>query len=1041
MQNNVCYNCFQELAYPYAPCPHCGFNPNENRAKFPLALPHGTVLNGQYIVGRALGQGGFGITYVAQEYKSKELVAIKEYFPDTIATRLNGTFVSPLSSDREDGFRYGKQCFLEEAQTLAQFIGNPNIVRVHSYFEENGTAYFVMEYIRGVSLQSYVKSRGGSIGWNEAKDILLPIMDALTAVHSKGIIHRDVTPDNIVITKEGTVKLLDFGAARYSIGDKSRSLDIVLKHGFAPMEQYTRHGRQGPYTDVYAIAATLYYVTTGRLLPDSIDRLEEDTMVLPSALGVAITPLEEEALTMALAVRANDRFQNVIALRQALSVNYTPGKKIDITGAAPGRTMQNFDRTLGQTSVQTSGQPVARTVGQPPVQTQGQVPAGGVAAGAQPGKKRPKWLTPAVAGAAAVVVLVVALVAVSAHKKADGAKQAEAAAAAALLDETVTDEAPQILPARTDSLTSTILDTAERGVMTCKVTVKPQYEDARWYSDGLAAVKQDGKWGYIDEAGEVVIPFEYAYAWPFNEGYAIVARDEGTNSEGREIFSMGFIDENNTFVTFRDGGSTAWVSADDYRSSTLVFHNGWVRFNPLNKYNQYYSAEGVSLSLGRAPNGSNVWTPCGPLNEGYGPVYGGQDYFGWVGPDGKVRKYITREGTETNSSVFPGTFNQGYAPVTIINYDENGGASSRQVGFMNTGFEWVIPPEYTSRKVVDAETVARCFGDTGLAILEKNGRFGAVDKNGKTVIDFRYEDLQPDSEGLILFKSGGKYGYMDAETRSVVIPAQYEKATGFGGGYAVVYDGRSAYLIDRTGEIIPGAEDLAQDVYYTNSGSGVSLVHPDEYAVIVENGKYGYSRIEYHPDLPDAGEMDGAVYAEAASAIAEELVPAALQNLYQTGITREDICDLIAETLEKLTDAEIETLVEQYTGSSFEDQVRANSFLDTNSRNVIACNALGIVGGQSATTFDPYGSVSRGAAAAIFQRTAQLLGQDTGSAPAANISDAGNIPSYFVSAVNYVLDAEIMNCGDGVSFDPSGAFPRAEAFASVYRLLRVVTGE
>ena len=251
MKSTLCYNCFKEIDGGAAEehCPYCGYDFSADQHKYPLALPHGTILNGRYILGRVLGQGGFGITYVAQDWKTKGLVAVKEYLPDTLATRLGATSVSPYSGQREADFLYGKECFLKEAQTLAEFIGNPNIVRIHSYFEENGTAYFVMDYVAGISFQKYIEEHGGKIPWQEAQRILVPVMTALGAVHAKGIIHRDVTPDNIIITEDGEVKLLDFGAARYSLGEQSRSLDVILKHGFAPKEQYTRRGQQGRYTD------------------------------------------------------------------------------------------------------------------------------------------------------------------------------------------------------------------------------------------------------------------------------------------------------------------------------------------------------------------------------------------------------------------------------------------------------------------------------------------------------------------------------------------------------------------------------------------------------------------------------------------------------------------------------------------------------------------------------------------------------------------------------------------------------------------------
>lgn len=287
--------------------------------KYPLALPEGSVLAGEYVIEKILGQGGFGITYKAKDHKTGRYVAVKEFFPDSMATRAN-TSVVPYTGDREDNYLYGKECFLQEAETLAKFIGNENIVRVYSYFEENGTAYFVMEYIEGTSFDMYIKQQGGKVSFDEAYRILSPVMDALAAVHGRGIIHRDVTPDNIYITNDGTVKLLDFGAARYSLGDKSQSLDVVLKHGFAPKEQYVRRGRQGAYTDVYALGATFYFALTGKRPPDSIDRMDQDNLVPPSSLGVQIPQDAEKAILMALGVRPEDRFQTMQAFKSAMGV-------------------------------------------------------------------------------------------------------------------------------------------------------------------------------------------------------------------------------------------------------------------------------------------------------------------------------------------------------------------------------------------------------------------------------------------------------------------------------------------------------------------------------------------------------------------------------------------------------------------------------------------------------------------------------------------------------------------------------------------------
>ncbi len=298
--------------------------------KYPLALKEGTVLAGQYIIQKVLGQGGFGITYMALDHQSGQKVAIKEFFPDTLASR-TGSTVSSYPGERSESFQYGKTCFLQEAETLAAFIGNENIVKIHSYFEENGTAYFVMDFVEGISFDEYIRNKGGKISYDDAESILIHIIDALALVHSKGIVHRDVTPDNIYITNDGTVKLLDFGAARYSLGDKSRSLDVVLKHGFAPKEQYTRHGRQGPFTDVYTVGASFYFAVTGKRPPDSIDRLEEDDLVPPSSLGVNIPREKEDVILKAMSVQPGDRFQTMGEFKNAL---------LSAGGVQPAREVQ-----------------------------------------------------------------------------------------------------------------------------------------------------------------------------------------------------------------------------------------------------------------------------------------------------------------------------------------------------------------------------------------------------------------------------------------------------------------------------------------------------------------------------------------------------------------------------------------------------------------------------------------------------------------------------------------------------------------------------
>ena len=329
-ERNLCYNCFQERPEGEGPCPYCGFDLEENVKKFPVALRAGTVLNDRYIVGRVLGQGGFGITYLALDTQLNAKVAIKEFMPNDIATRI-GTTVSVAMESKSEAFTYGAERFMEEARTLAKFIGNPNIAGVTSYFDENDTSYFVMDYIEGISFKTYIANQGGKVSVEDACNVMIPVLRALTAVHQEGFIHRDVTPDNIYITKDGMVKLLDFGSARYSIGDKSKSLDVILKVGYAPKEQYIRRSRQGPFTDVYSCAACFYAAITGYLPPESLERLDKDELQPISQLGIEIPEYLDKAILKGLAVQPEDRFQSAAEFLDAIESQQV----VEVPGQAP----------------------------------------------------------------------------------------------------------------------------------------------------------------------------------------------------------------------------------------------------------------------------------------------------------------------------------------------------------------------------------------------------------------------------------------------------------------------------------------------------------------------------------------------------------------------------------------------------------------------------------------------------------------------------------------------------------------------------------
>ena len=319
----LCPRCFSELP-ENGICPACGAQ-HDPAAGASGCLETGTILMGRYLVGRVLGRGGFGVTYLAYDLKESRRVAVKEYLPDTLAYRMPGnTKVFTYSGAKQEDFRLGSEKFYEEAQTVARFSGHPNIIHVYDFFYENDTAYFSMEYMEGGDLRQYIERQGRRLEPAAAVQLLLPILDALILIHSVNVLHRDISPDNIYITEKGTAKLLDFGSARQVLSEQSKSLSVILKPGFAPVEQYQSHGKQGPWTDVYAYAATLYYCLTGQVPTSAMDRVEQDGLRPASAFNPGVSQRLDHVLQKALAVRAVRRYQSAAELRAELGAAVQP---------------------------------------------------------------------------------------------------------------------------------------------------------------------------------------------------------------------------------------------------------------------------------------------------------------------------------------------------------------------------------------------------------------------------------------------------------------------------------------------------------------------------------------------------------------------------------------------------------------------------------------------------------------------------------------------------------------------------------------------
>ena len=316
-------------------CPFCGRSASEY-VPLPRQLPPGTILQERYLLGAVLGEGGHGITYIGYDLILEIRVAVKEYFPIEHCTRnvSAGLEVNPLTGVQTRYYERGMEKYLSEARILAKMEKQQVIVGVRDFFEENNTAYIVMEYIEGDTFTDIVEKQGGRIQQEDLFRILKPLFTALDALHQKNILHRDICPDNLMLEKSDVqetadsasasllftdnkrIRLLDFGCARDTFSIKN-TLTLTLRHGYSPIEQYQQGGGQGPWTDVYELCATIYYCLTGLTPPIATNRITEDTLLPPSRLGIELPPYRERAIMKGLRIRPHQRFADMKALMEA----------------------------------------------------------------------------------------------------------------------------------------------------------------------------------------------------------------------------------------------------------------------------------------------------------------------------------------------------------------------------------------------------------------------------------------------------------------------------------------------------------------------------------------------------------------------------------------------------------------------------------------------------------------------------------------------------------------------------------------------------
>ena len=315
-----CMGCMKPLNWD-GRCLHCNFEQSEYSLDLHY-LPLGALLkNGDYMVGKVLGSGGFGITYIGFDRNLLSRVAIKEYYPARFVSRdvSDGDFsIRIYSGDTEKEYKKGLESFIEEARILARFSGMQGIVNIRSFFRENETAYIVMDCVEGISVKEYVQNRG-KINPELVLEMMEQPIRALQKVHEEMLVHRDVSADNFIIDQNGKVTLIDFGAARYSnvIDDKTNT--AICKQGFSALEQYSGSGKQGPWTDVYSICATMYYMMTGIVPKSSTERIVDDTIVpLQQMEEINLDQKKKQIIMSGMAVKNNERIQNMEKLYLAL---------------------------------------------------------------------------------------------------------------------------------------------------------------------------------------------------------------------------------------------------------------------------------------------------------------------------------------------------------------------------------------------------------------------------------------------------------------------------------------------------------------------------------------------------------------------------------------------------------------------------------------------------------------------------------------------------------------------------------------------------
>lgn len=582
---------------------------------------------------------------------------------------------------------------------------------------------------------------------------------------------------------------------------------------------------------------------------------------------------------------------------------------------------------------------------------------------------------------------------------------------------------------------------AQAAQLSTSVAIRPQYQAASVFSEGFAAVKKSGKWGYIDETGKAVTKFVYDYAGSFTESKAIVGKvvnKQSVTENGKmrtaydvQLFIIDTKGNETAFVKNGEnyvckdfdmtldagfyGGITAFTSEDEV---TYFKHDGTVfPFTP-----KYIPTEGKMI----------FWNEAKP-----------EDGINVTDMEGNVLFHtgdVDKNGYRT-TRIYP--FNQGLAMADIAKFDENGNILEYGYGFINTEGKFVTLPYYRDfyRSGVNSYKI---FNDGGLASIMKGGKYGAIDKDENERIPFIYDKIFTFQEGLAPFMKGDKWGVMDIYG-NIIVEAKYKNITRFNGGLAIAHDGTKAVIIDRTGAEVKSLSniDLSSYVQETKLEDGTVLISsnpPTDMLITKSGSSYGYTKLDFAPALPTEKDVDTWAIEEVGKAINNKLVPNELQNIYRENITREDFAVLLTQFLETYYNKTIDEIVLDKTGKPIDNFINEYPFNDAFTKEIIGPYALGLINGNGAGAFVPCDYITRQDAASLLARLSKFIGDEgIEKVEATALNDFKYVADYAKDNVKYVQTIKVMNGTGGNNFSPLGYYTKQQAFVTMNRLFEAVS--